>query len=330
MNGQEWLDTRRWPAIHPLILGLLDQHLPDGPYRRHLRQTIEHCTDLGDGSPTISALPFLTCAASGGNLHQAVPIVAAWQLTRLAAKLFDDVEDDEAGNRSAQANTATGILFLIQLALGELTGQGVQPEGALRIRETLNGALLRACAGQHTDLTSGGAIGAADLCAWFDATSAKSGELFGWAAWAGAFVANTDDGTLSCFSEYGQRLGLLIQVADDFNDVWRPDGVSDLLAGRLNLPVCYALSVAEGSDHDRLNAQLRAAAEGDRTAETEAREALIQAGAQAFLVVFARIQHRQATAALRRLNPGIQARCQLLIALLDRVFPAVNGPNPGD
>jgi geranylgeranyl pyrophosphate synthase len=127
---------------------------------------------------------------------------------------------------------------------------------------------------------------------------------------------------MKAHNEYGCHLGVLLQVADDFHDVWCLAGDSDLATGRPTLPVCYALSIVQEAERARLAALLDWTAQGDEPSETQAREWLTDLGAQAYLLVVARAQYRQALAALQRAGLSLPAGRQL-IALLDGVLPAL-------
>ncbi|RLC88114.1 MAG: hypothetical protein DRI37_05575 [Chloroflexi bacterium] len=118
-------------------------------------------------------------------------------------------------------------------------------------------------------------------------------------------------------------MGVLLQVADDFNGVWHSEGISDLVAGGLTLPVCYAFSVAGAEERDHLKALLKRAAQGDNVAEVQARQLLTDLGAQAYLLVVGRVQYRQALEALRSANCMLPAGQQLAV-LLDQVLPALS------
>lgn len=278
----------------------------------------------GSGVLTINDLPFLTYEATGGNGHQITPVVAAWQAIRLALKLFDDVEDRDIGDRPGEAtNAATGLLFVAQVALEELSACDVLPKAAQRLRQALGRAVLHACVGQQADLNAGHTrTPSADPDIWLEIAGSKSGELLAWAAWAGAIVAGADDHVASCYHEYGYHLGMLLQVADDFHDVWYPDGTSDLARGCLTLPICYALHMATDEGRARLTRLLDRVRTGDSTAEVAARQMLIDLGAQAYLLAVARVQYQQAVASVQRAD-GIVASHQKLIALADHVLPAL-------
>ncbi len=277
-----------------------------------LRQISAACFDRH-----LSLLPLLTCEAVGGRTEQAIPLVAAWQLSRLSAKLLDDVADGESAYSAAQAvGLATSLLFLAPLALCQLSKQRMPSDRVNRLAQSLDEAGLRACAGQHLELTAQPAM-APD--AWLQIASAKSGEPLAWAAWAGAFAAGAAEDALANLREYGFHLGILLQIADDFNGIWHDNGASDLKSGQLNLAVCYAYLVADARQRGELETLLKGLKKGEGEALSGARRLLTQMGAQAYLLVAGQDRRQQALAALQKNDRPAPP----LIALLDGIWPAL-------
>ena len=137
-------------------------------------------------------LPVLCCEAVGGDEHQATAVAAAWFLLYLAAKVLDDIEDEDALQNPwctvgiAQAiNAATGLIFVSQLALAHLPRMGAGRGLALYLIEDFNCTILRMCAGQHADLTE---ASISSLERYFRIAGAKSGEFFALACRAGALL----------------------------------------------------------------------------------------------------------------------------------------------
>lgn len=302
------------------IQDILAENLPKTAYYQLLQQFLAHPPEVEPVSLSLQTLPLLVCEAGGGEVQRAVPLAAAWQILYRAVKLFDDIEDGEPYNRPAEAiNLGMGLLFVAQAAL-DLCQTRHTDLGVTALRQTFNRAILRACAGQHDDLTAGRVYpGQTDPETWLEIAGAKSGELFAWAVWAGA--AGVDEARLACYRQYGYHLGILLQVADDFNDIWQSEAPRDLLTGSLNLAVCYALAVVETQEREKLNRYLRQAAQGDRQVAAQLRQRLTALGAQAYLLVVGRTQRQQAIAALAGATGDVPAH-HPLIALLDQVLPA--------
>jgi geranylgeranyl pyrophosphate synthase len=299
-----------------LVNRILQSRFPEAGLAKAFAQRLWQILD-----PTVdnhlSLLPLLACEAAGGDPQGAIPLMAAWRLLRLSAKLLDDVVDGESAYHSAEAvGLATGLLFLAPLALGELSRQGVPSGHVKRLTQSLYEAGLRACAGQHAELTS---LHDIDPDGWLGIARAKSGEPCAWAAWAGALVAGANEETSAGFREYGMHSGVLLQAADDFNGIWQSADDGDLRSGQLNLSLCYAHLVVEGGQRNKMDAWLKDARHGDGVAARQLRQLLMEAGAQAYLLVVGRQQRQQALAGLRMHGRPILP----LVDFLDRTWPAL-------
>ncbi len=305
-------------STHTLVRAILDENVPQGAFRNQLERVLARWLEPEAHKSEIARLPTMVCEACGGCARHAVPVTAAWQLVRVAAKLLDDVEDGDIGSqRGAIVNIANALLFIAQLLLERLALSG---DRARRVADELQRAMLRAAAGQHADLCAqAAALTALDPDSWLAIARAKSGELFGWATWAGAYVAAAPQSTLDAYREYGSCLGVLVQVADDFNGIWHPDGVSDLAVGRVSLPVCYARMVAQGAAREDLERTLRAAPEEGPDAERAGQQMLTDLGAEEYLTVVAQAQRLRARDALEHAGCRSPGRDRLG-ALLDEVL----------
>jgi geranylgeranyl pyrophosphate synthase len=289
-------------------------------FRQELQRIVDRWTENGAGPPTIAQLPALACEAVGGDPSVAVPVTAAWQVVRLAAKLLDDVEDRDIDHRLAiTLNAATSLIFAAPLVLNELKKNSAH-DIAPPVTIALERATLRAAAGQHTHLAGVQMdSSSADPDTWLEIAQAKSGELFAWASWAGALAGGADEHTQEGLRQYGFNLGTLLQVGDDFNGIWGANGANDLARGCLSLPVCYARHVLKGAARGHLDALLSRVQEGDQTAEGEAANMLIQSGAQAYFLAVASVQYRQAKMALEQSRALTTHHS--LITLMDGVMP---------
>jgi geranylgeranyl diphosphate synthase type I len=286
-----------------------------------------------EGSTPSLLLPILCCEAAGGDEDQATAVAAAWFLLYLAAKVLDDVEDDDthlppwtAIGAPQAINAATGLIFASQLALVRLPRMGADRELALSLLEDFNHTTLRMCAGQQADLAEGSHL-SWERC--LSIAGAKSGEFFALACRAGALLG-TDE--VAPYSEFGYNLGVLIQMCDDFEGLWNPQGRSDLAAGKRTLPVTYALTVAPPSVRERLE-RLLVKATGEQEAEEQARRIITALGAPHYLLIEAQIRRQRAEGALRSTGRSSPAHRQLM-ALLNGRFrvpdDATQIPFPSD
>ncbi|MEM7331973.1 MAG: polyprenyl synthetase family protein [Chloroflexota bacterium] len=270
-------------------------------------------------------LPDLCCQACGGSMQTSRPIFVAWYLLLLGAKILDDVEDGDIKDEMAiTINATTGLHFLIQFILRELEKNPETCANSQPIILELNRMMLHACAGQHADLLAiKGDQEEIDPERWLAIARAKSGEFFAWAAWAGALAGDATVSVANRYRTFGYYLGILIQIADDYNDVWSNQHQLALIKGRSSLPIIYALFVLKGEEKNQLTTLLTKVQQGNQEAEKRVLQKLTAIGAQSYLLVTARTHYLQALATLQQAIPDISEAHPLRL-LLDQAFPAID------
>jgi len=312
-------------AVFLYIDALLEETFINTSYGKRLNKIFTAWWEKGDSQTAFDRLPSVCCEACGGNASKALPVTAAWQLLRLAAKLFDDIEDGEVErDRGEATNLATGILFVAQSTLQRLPQKPSQVamETQYRIVNEFNRSCLFACAGQHEDLAGQVNFSLLDLDSWMKAARAKSGELLGWAAWAGAMIAGAQESVASNYRDYGIHLGILLQIGDDFNDFWGRKNPSDLQSGRITLPASYMLDVSDEVGRRQIIDMVRRSGLGDLGAKESLLRSSVEMGAQKYALTLAWIERQKAYNALKLVCPNGN-RAQELMALLNVVFPAL-------
>jgi geranylgeranyl pyrophosphate synthase len=235
--------------------------------------------------------------------------------------ILDDIEDGDAPGEfgrhrdaSQMLNASTGLLLSGSLLLQDLGRRGFSDALIGELTDDLHRSILRMCGGQHSDLTQT----EASLEAAWRIAELKTGAFFALACRMGARLATDDPERLGAFSEYGHHLGILIQIGDDWGDLWPQAGQSDLARGSaVTLPVAYALDVLSQGERDRLRAALKAA-QASPDAEAEALGLIEGAGAELYLATQAVLHQQRAGAALERACPPSGARDELAV-LLDRI-----------
>jgi geranylgeranyl pyrophosphate synthase len=275
-------------------------------------------------SPPLTALPGLCCVAAGGEPQRTEVFTAAWTLLYAALHLLDSVEDGDVPDASwahweagAAINLSTGLLASAGAVLGGLEGAGANHATAHVIRDDFFRTLLQMTAGQHADLT----LAEPTLEQCWQIAERKSGIFFALACRSGARLHTVDPPLVETFSEFGLRLGLLIQIGDDLEGLRMKEGApSDLVAWpRWTLPAAYAMAVTSPVERERLRSALQAAP-ADPDAEAEARRLIVAAGAILYLVAEVQRHQRRAQAALLRAASSSSARDDLM-ALLRRYTP---------
>lgn len=283
-----------------------------------LGEIMEWASAAARARPTFLLLPLLSCQALGGDVATAVPVAAAWHLFFCAAHLVDDVADQaELPLPPAQTvNAAFGLTFLGQLSLAALGQPPAHREHALRLLDLFNRAAVRVVEGQAADLTWNSST--ATLPDYWRMIGAKGGEWFALACRAGALCSSLTE-EAERYGTFGYHLGILIQLNDDLNALWRPRGPGDLSTIDRTLPVVYGLTVAPPTARQRLEGLLPQVA-GDAVALTELQSLLADLGALHFLTLQAARHHELAHASIQPAlhpNPAQHA----LLAMLDDAFP---------
>lgn len=316
-------------ALYNLLLARLRAVEP----RSELGVTLERLCRTAraqDDALPLALLPVWSCAAAGGHEPQrALGIAAAWRSLHLAGKLLNDAGNDCPSallpneRPPGMLNVGVGLIFLAQATLAEATARDIPPSVALTLQAEFARAGLQAAAAQHTRLR-----GDADR-SWANyqaIVARRSGGPFSLAMRAGALLQQgerTDEGgmtrgalaTVQALADYGHHLGLMLQLADDFNGVWRPRGRSDLATGRPTWPLLYAEALADAHQRARLSALVRRAP-GDPAAEAAARALLVQLDVPLAMVLATEEQRSLAEAALEPLGDS-EAR-RTLVALVRR------------
>jgi len=153
--------------------------------------------------------------------------------------ILDDVEDGEERplhidvGLSSLLNVSTGLLLLAQHAL-------IATPGGAASADILLSASLRACSGQHADVTATGdwgwTVGDALVV-----TAGKSASLVAAICRLGAHAAGADGAIGDVYARFGSCLGMVLQLSNDIAAL-HPDATAktDIALGRPTVPLTYA------------------------------------------------------------------------------------------
>ena len=195
--------------------------------------------------PPHALLPLACARATRGDPRAAVPVAVACCYLLLALRWFDDAQDrdrretlcNEIGGARA-TNMAAAALTVAWRVLAE--HRSLLPA----VAETFGRHTVALARGQDRDLLFGVA---STLDEYWTLMREKTGAALalaaGMGAWAGG--AGSEPNASAC-ARFGTHAGVLIQILDDLDGAFLPDGKGDLRAGRVTLPVLYGLAV----EHD--------------------------------------------------------------------------------
>ncbi|QKW51729.1 polyprenyl synthetase family protein [Streptomyces buecherae] len=285
--------------------GLLEATKSDVPF---ITEAAQHLVRAG-GKRFRPLLVLL--AAQFGDPHApgVVPSAVVVELTHLATLYHDDVMDEadvrrgvpSANNRWGNSLAVLTGDFLFARASHILADLG--PE-AVRIQAE---AFERLVTGQILE-TAGPRDGRDPVEHYLDVLAGKTGSLVAVSGRLGAMMAGADESVISVLTQYGERLGIAFQLADDVLDIASDSHESgktpgtDLREGIATLPVLHlrAQAQASGSAADR---ELCALLEGDLTDDARHAEVLLRLRAHPALEQARRDTLRYAAEARAMLAP---------------------------
>lgn len=270
-------------------------------------------------------LPGLCCQAAGGDPRSADPIAAAWLLFYTAASIMDHVEDAEEPDlwwaelgAGPAVNVATGLYFSACLALSQLEEYSSDQKTASEIRARVLERFLVMCSGQHLDLTQS----EPSLQQYWEIAQAKSGAFFTLACWAGARLAAPRPEALDGFGQFGEHVGMLVQILDDleeFRDLEKRLSQGDYCSLSHALPVIYVREVCPATIAEQLNDLLLQS--GSATGAVEEIYRVVESsGGVLYLLAELEKHRRLALEGLERAG-ALQPGRQKLVSLLEYFVP---------
>ncbi len=223
--------------------------------------------------------PLLTLLAAelgSGRNADVVAAAAGVELTHVASLCHDDVMDEAVVRRgapSANAKYGNSTAILVGDMLFGTASSIIADLGAEAVKIQAD-TFVRLCAGQIRD-DRPSPEGADRVNYYLQVLADKTGVLIATAARYGAMFSGCEAATIEIMREYGERLGMAFQLADDLIDV-SSDAESlgktpgtDLREGKATLPVLYALASDDPADA-RLQQLLRTDLGTDEDALAEA------------------------------------------------------------
>ncbi len=202
--------------------------------------------------------PVLTLAAAEicgykGDAH--ISLATAVEFIHTATLLHDDVVDGSEKRRGKKTanlmwDNKSSVLvgdylfsrsFQLMVEAGDLEVLGVLANASAVISE---GEVLQLVASSDIDTSEE---------TYFKVITGKTAALFEAASQVGAMVAEADLAVVQAFAQYGLKLGLAFQIADDVLDFIADDKFgkavgNDFAEGKLTLPIIRAISAADGDE----------------------------------------------------------------------------------
>jgi geranylgeranyl diphosphate synthase, type II len=222
-----------------------------------------HYAVFGGGKRVRPALVRAACRAADGDPELVLEAACAIELVHTYSLIHDDLPalDDDTLRRGRPTVHVAYDEALAILAGDALLTEAFVVLGAFPVGDEYSPRRADACRMVAEAIGSRGMVGGQveDLEATGEPPDAgrldrihraKTGALIGAAAELGALLAGVDGSRRQAFAAFGQRLGLLFQIADDILDVTgsaaslgKSPG-KDAVAGKLTYPAVFGLEAA--------------------------------------------------------------------------------------
>ncbi len=204
--------------------------------------------------PVICKSAFDACGGTAAIPESVFNVV---ELLHNGSLVVDDIQDAATERRGAPPihamfglpvalNAANAAYFRALSALKDVLPDPLR----LRALDMLSQELFNAHLGQALDLSLGGVLkagGVVEVTHYRALASAKTGALVRMAARLGAIAANAPVAMEDALGRWAEGVGLAYQIRDDLEDV--DEGLSDIGAGRITLPLLLALQCGDGDLH---------------------------------------------------------------------------------
>ncbi|MEQ8972097.1 MAG: polyprenyl synthetase family protein [Coleofasciculus sp. C1-SOL-03] len=223
--------------LYPEVREVLKNSIPN--YWSELRYVLKGFLE-GAMSPE-AMLPLASCQAVNGNPKNAIHISAALLAFGACLRILDDLEDrDRADKLWEKVGTARAWNFAcaVNIICFEILSKApLQLEVFKSINQCYLDTCLRIAAGQDKDLA--GVTQTIDD--YWLSIQMKTASASAMACATGAMVGTDNSELIQACGVFGHHLGLAIQILNDMESIWQPDGITDLKQGKITLPLLYGL-----------------------------------------------------------------------------------------
>jgi len=201
--------------------------------------------------PSHVILPIASAAAVGGNPRHALSVATACGLLTVSMRWFDDVQDHD---RKESLWEDLGYGRAVNMAAAALSAAwhilSEDEELPKKALDAFGKQMISLARGQDLDLQGGVAP---TLDEYWDLMRGKTGAALAFGCELGALAGSSNDSLAKTCSRFGEHLGVLVQILDDLDGAFHPNGIGDLHAGKVTLPVLYGLAINHPSQDELAN-----------------------------------------------------------------------------
>ncbi|MEQ8997200.1 MAG: polyprenyl synthetase family protein [Coleofasciculus sp. B1-GNL1-01] len=285
----DWLTS-----LYPEVRQVLEDGIPDcWPELRPIFDTI-----FAKPPPLLSVaiLPLVSCHAVNGTAREAVPVSAALIATEVSLRIFDDLEDKDRPGQlwellgEARAWNYASAIHILSFEI--LSKASFSPQIFRKVNQLFIDAFFYITVGQERDL-----IGLSNSIEdYWRTIELKTATAYSAACASGAMLGTENQQLIEACHVFGHHVGLAIQIFNDMESIWQPDGITDLKQGKITLPLLYGLQ-AQHPERDEL---LSLVTDNDIAIHAERiKEILDQIDTKSFLIWAALKEREQALEAIK-------------------------------
>jgi len=236
-------------SLYPEIKGILKQTIPT--YWSELRLVLEPWFEEELISETL--LPLASCQAVNGNPQKATPVAAALLTLGICLRILDELEDQDRSGQlweqvgSARAWNYASAIHILSFEI--LSRAPLNSKIFHKINQCYIDTFLCVAAGQDRDL-----IGLTKTVEdYWKTVEMKSAGFVATACATGAMVGTDNPELVQACGVFGHHLGTALQILNDMESIWQPNGITDLQQNKVTLPLLYGLSFEHNARDELLS-----------------------------------------------------------------------------
>jgi geranylgeranyl diphosphate synthase type I len=234
-------------TLYPQVKEVLQNSIPN--YWHQLRYILQGLFE--EPLRPVATLPLICCQAINGNAKDAVPVSAALIAAEVCVRICDDLEDKDRPGQlwqevgEARAWNYASAIYILPFEI--LSKAPFPPQLFHRVNQLFIDTFFYLAAGQDRDL-AGATTTIED---YWQTIELKTAKAYSAACTSGAMVGTENPELIQACGTFGHHVGLAIQIFNDMESIWQPNGITDLKQGKITLPLLYGLQ-AQHPERDEL------------------------------------------------------------------------------
>ncbi|HBL61891.1 MAG TPA: polyprenyl synthetase superfamily [Cyanobacteria bacterium UBA8803] len=223
--------------LYPQVKEVLQNSIPNyWPQLRYILQGL-----FEEPLMSVATLPLICCQAVNGNAKEAVPVAAALIAAEVCVRICDDLEDKDRPGQlwqevgEARAWNYASAIYILPFEI--LSKAPFPPQIFHRVNQLFIDTFFYLAAGQDRDLAGA----TKTIEDYWRTIELKTAKAYFAACASGAMVGTENPELIEACGTFGHHVGLAIQIFNDMESIWQPDGITDLKQGKITLPLLYGL-----------------------------------------------------------------------------------------